>query len=72
MEFSQLEVDTVAGGDVASCRAVEQSLLCSRSAERLELTKAMVIEKPRPLPAGRERVRKYYTLLNQAPDMLHR
>ncbi|KAF6280685.1 G3BP stress granule assembly factor 1 [Rhinolophus ferrumequinum] len=38
----------------------------------VELTKAMVMEKPSPLLVGREFVRQYYTLLNQAPDMLHR
>uniref|UniRef100_A0A8D2BE90 NTF2 domain-containing protein n=1 Tax=Sciurus vulgaris TaxID=55149 RepID=A0A8D2BE90_SCIVU len=32
----------------------------------------MVMEKPSPLLVGREFVRQYYTLLNQAPDMLHR
>ncbi|KAF3828473.1 hypothetical protein GH733_004927 [Mirounga leonina] len=36
------------------------------------MTKAMVMEKPSPLLVGREFVRQYYTLLNQAPDMLHR
>ncbi|XP_002716345.2 ras GTPase-activating protein-binding protein 1 [Oryctolagus cuniculus] len=30
------------------------------------------MEKPSPLLVGREFVRQYYTLLNQAPDMLHR
>ena len=54
------------------CRAVEQSLFLSRSAVQVELTKAMVMEKPSPLLVGREFVRQYYTLLNQAPDMLHR
>ena len=39
---------------------------------QVELTKAMVMEKPSPLLVGREFVRQYYTLLNQAPDMLHR
>ncbi|KAG3271946.1 G3BP1-like [Ictidomys tridecemlineatus] len=46
-------------------------LLClflSRSATQVELTK----EKPSPLLLGREFVRQYYTLLNQAPAMLHR
>uniref|UniRef100_A0A8C9JVV6 G3BP stress granule assembly factor 1 n=1 Tax=Panthera tigris altaica TaxID=74533 RepID=A0A8C9JVV6_PANTA len=32
----------------------------------------MVMEKPSPLLVGREFVRQYYTLLNQAPDMVHR
>ncbi|XP_063784407.1 ras GTPase-activating protein-binding protein 1 isoform X3 [Pseudophryne corroboree] len=32
----------------------------------------MVMEKPSPLLVGREFVRQYYTLLNQAPDFLHR
>ncbi|XP_038596347.1 ras GTPase-activating protein-binding protein 1 isoform X1 [Tachyglossus aculeatus] len=32
----------------------------------------MVMEKPSPLLVGREFVRQYYTLLNQAPEMLHR
>uniref|UniRef100_A0A8C6E4F1 Ras GTPase-activating protein-binding protein 1 n=1 Tax=Moschus moschiferus TaxID=68415 RepID=A0A8C6E4F1_MOSMO len=32
----------------------------------------MVMEKPSPLLMGQEFVRQYYTLLNQAPDMLHR
>lgn len=40
--------------------------------QKVELTKAMVMEKPSPLLVGREFVRQYYTLLNQAPDMLHR
>ncbi|KAM8974777.1 ras GTPase-activating protein-binding protein 1 [Pelodytes ibericus] len=35
-------------------------------------TKEMVMEKPSPLLVGREFVRQYYTLLNQAPDFLHR
>ncbi|KAG8128505.1 putative Ras GTPase-activating protein [Naja naja] len=37
-----------------------------------QLTKEMVMEKPSPLLVGREFVRQYYTLLNQAPDYLHR
>lgn len=53
-------------------RVVEQSLFLSGSAAQVELTKAMVMEKPSPLLVGREFVRQYYTLLNQAPDMLHR
>ena len=32
----------------------------------------MVMEKPSPLLVRREFVRQYYTLLNQAPDILHR
>uniref|UniRef100_A0A8D0GBI3 Ras GTPase-activating protein-binding protein 1 n=1 Tax=Sphenodon punctatus TaxID=8508 RepID=A0A8D0GBI3_SPHPU len=32
----------------------------------------MVMEKPSPLLVGREFVRQYYTLLNQAPEFLHR
>ncbi|MGH0117923.1 UNVERIFIED_CONTAM: hypothetical protein FKN15_074390 [Acipenser sinensis] len=32
----------------------------------------MVMEKPSALLVGREFVRQYYTLLNQAPDYLHR
>jgi Ras GTPase-activating protein-binding protein 1 len=51
---------------------VEQSLFLSRSATQVELTKAMVMEKPSPLLVGREFVKQYYTLLNRAPDMLHR
>lgn len=35
-------------------------------------TKEMVMEKPSPLLVGREFVRQYYTLLNKAPDYLHR
>lgn len=46
--------------------------LSSRSAAQVDSTKAMVMEKPSPLLVGREFVRQYYTLLNQAPDMLHR
>lgn len=34
--------------------------------------KEMVMEKPSPLLVGREFVRQYYTLLNKAPDYLHR
>ncbi|KAJ1206036.1 hypothetical protein NDU88_001451 [Pleurodeles waltl] len=49
---------------------------CSRSAalrEHLKFsTKEMVMEKPSPLLVGREFVRQYYTLLNKAPDYLHR
>lgn len=30
------------------------------------------MEKPSPLLVGREFVRQYYTLLNKAPDYLHR
>ena len=54
--------------------AMKQSLFLSYSAMQVELTKAMVREKPRPLSqlVGREFVRPYYTLPNQAPDMLHR
>uniref|UniRef100_A0A670IGT4 G3BP stress granule assembly factor 1 n=1 Tax=Podarcis muralis TaxID=64176 RepID=A0A670IGT4_PODMU len=37
-----------------------------------QLTKEMVMEKPSPLLVGREFVRQYYILLNQAPDFLHR
>uniref|UniRef100_A0AAZ3RGA8 GTPase activating protein (SH3 domain) binding protein 2 n=2 Tax=Oncorhynchus tshawytscha TaxID=74940 RepID=A0AAZ3RGA8_ONCTS len=36
------------------------------------ITKEMVMEKPSPLLVGREFVRQYYTLLNKAPDFLHR
>ncbi|KAL4631519.1 ras GTPase-activating protein-binding protein 1 [Arapaima gigas] len=36
------------------------------------LTKEMVMEKPSAQLVGREFVRQYYTLLNQAPDYLHR
>ncbi|XP_053575629.1 ras GTPase-activating protein-binding protein 1 [Bombina bombina] len=39
---------------------------------KFQLTKEMVMEKPSPLLVGREFVRQYYTLLNQAPDFLHR
>uniref|UniRef100_H3D5Z3 GTPase activating protein (SH3 domain) binding protein 1 n=1 Tax=Tetraodon nigroviridis TaxID=99883 RepID=H3D5Z3_TETNG len=35
-------------------------------------TKEMVMEKPSAQLVGREFVRQYYTLLNQAPDYLHR
>uniref|UniRef100_A0A8C8F7C0 GTPase activating protein (SH3 domain) binding protein 1 n=1 Tax=Oncorhynchus tshawytscha TaxID=74940 RepID=A0A8C8F7C0_ONCTS len=38
----------------------------------LQLTKEMVMEKPSAQLVGREFVRQYYTLLNQAPDYLHR
>lgn len=38
----------------------------------LLFTKEMVMEKPSPLLVGREFVRQYYTLLNKAPDFLHR
>ncbi|KAJ8282131.1 hypothetical protein COCON_G00046500 [Conger conger] len=37
-----------------------------------KLTKEMVMEKPSAQLVGREFVRQYYTLLNQAPDYLHR
>lgn len=37
-----------------------------------QLTKEMVMEKPSAQLVGREFVRQYYTLLNQAPDYLHR
>lgn len=36
------------------------------------VNKEMVMEKPSPLLVGREFVRQYYTLLNKAPDYLHR
>ncbi|XP_063303929.1 ras GTPase-activating protein-binding protein 1 isoform X1 [Pelobates fuscus] len=39
---------------------------------KFQLGKEMVMEKPSPLLVGREFVRQYYTLLNQAPDFLHR
>uniref|UniRef100_A0A8C5ILA4 Ras GTPase-activating protein-binding protein 2 n=2 Tax=Passeriformes TaxID=9126 RepID=A0A8C5ILA4_JUNHY len=46
---------------------------CSLFIKRLTLsTKEMVMEKPSPLLVGREFVRQYYTLLNKAPDFLHR
>lgn len=35
-------------------------------------SKEMVMEKPSPLLVGREFVRQYYTLLNKAPEYLHR
>ena len=47
-------------------------MFLSRSAAQVELTKAMVMEKPSSLPVRWESVRQYYTLLNQAADMLHR
>uniref|UniRef100_A0A7N8XWA4 GTPase activating protein (SH3 domain) binding protein 1 n=2 Tax=Mastacembelus armatus TaxID=205130 RepID=A0A7N8XWA4_9TELE len=40
--------------------------------ESSRLTKEMVMEKPSAQLVGREFVRQYYTLLNQAPDYLHR
>ncbi|XP_012369716.2 ras GTPase-activating protein-binding protein 2 [Octodon degus] len=41
--------------------------------QRLTLcSKEMVMEKPSPLLVGREFVRQYYTLLNKAPEYLHR
>ncbi|XP_070585259.1 ras GTPase-activating protein-binding protein 2 isoform X2 [Erythrolamprus reginae] len=40
--------------------------------ESLTFTKEMVMEKPSPLLVGQEFVRQYYTLLNKAPDFLHR
>ncbi|KAJ8383039.1 hypothetical protein SKAU_G00038170 [Synaphobranchus kaupii] len=46
---------------------------CGRYFKHFELcTKEMVMEKPSPLLVGREFVRQYYTLLNKAPDFLHR
>ncbi|TKC49752.1 hypothetical protein EI555_012057 [Monodon monoceros] len=39
---------------------------------QVELTKAVVMEKPSPLLVRWEFVRQYYTLLNQAADMLHK
>ncbi|XP_006864481.1 PREDICTED: ras GTPase-activating protein-binding protein 1-like [Chrysochloris asiatica] len=56
----------------AICPVVEQNLSLSRSAVQVELTKAIVMEKPSPLLVGQEFVRQYYILLNQAPDMLRR
>lgn len=44
----------------------------SCSAVQVELTKAIIIENPSPLRVGQELVKKYYTPLNQAPDMPHR
>ncbi|XP_004280242.1 ras GTPase-activating protein-binding protein 2 isoform X1 [Orcinus orca] len=51
--------------------------VCEREAElflqHLTLcSKEMVMEKPSPLLVGREFVRQYYTLLNKAPEYLHR
>lgn len=61
------------------CQYVNSSVKCSCLMELLifffhsfQLTKEMVMEKPSPLLVGREFVRQYYTLLNQAPDYLHR
>ena len=31
-----------------------------------------MMDKPSPIQVGREFVRQYYTLLNKAPDLLHR
>ena len=64
--------DAVAWGVFGFSPCVEQSLFLSRSAAQVELTKAMVMEKPSSLPVRWESVRQYYTLLNQAADMLHR
>ncbi|KAM3612257.1 uncharacterized protein V6R79_005473 [Siganus canaliculatus] len=43
-----------------------------RAGRDFQLTKEMVMEKPSAQLVGREFVRQYYTLLNQAPDYLHR
>ncbi|KAM4747704.1 ras GTPase-activating protein-binding protein 1 isoform 2-T2 [Rhinophrynus dorsalis] len=50
----------------------ETVLIMGESNRKFQLTKEMVMEKPSPLLVGREFVRQYYTLLNQAPDFLHR
>ncbi|XP_069825202.1 ras GTPase-activating protein-binding protein 1 isoform X1 [Dendropsophus ebraccatus] len=47
-------------------------LIMGEPSTKFQLTKEMVMEKPSPLLVGREFVRQYYTLLNQAPDFLHR
>ncbi|XP_018106221.1 GTPase activating protein (SH3 domain) binding protein 1 L homeolog isoform X1 [Xenopus laevis] len=50
----------------------ETVLSMAETGRKFQLTKEMVMEKPSPLLVGREFVRQYYTLLNQAPDFLHR
>lgn len=59
---------------LSALRAVhffQPSLLLAVSSD-FHLTKEMVMEKPSAQLVGREFVRQYYTLLNQAPDYLHR
>ncbi|XP_040201056.1 ras GTPase-activating protein-binding protein 1 isoform X3 [Rana temporaria] len=54
-------------------QAEEHTVIIMGEADtKFQLTKEMVMEKPSPLLVGREFVRQYYTLLNQAPDFLHR
>ncbi|KAK6475719.1 ras GTPase-activating protein-binding protein 1-like [Huso huso] len=54
----------------------EERLITKRKSAHIkaffQLSKEMVMEKPSALLVGREFVRQYYTLLNQAPDYLHR
>uniref|UniRef100_A0AAY4EP10 GTPase activating protein (SH3 domain) binding protein 1 n=1 Tax=Denticeps clupeoides TaxID=299321 RepID=A0AAY4EP10_9TELE len=60
---------------LATCVIKEGRYFCWRtSVSRIksQLTKEMVMEKPSAQLVGREFVRQYYTLLNQAPDYLHR
>ncbi|KAJ8015086.1 hypothetical protein DPEC_G00022490 [Dallia pectoralis] len=55
-----------------SNHSFSQSTILTIASCFLQLTKEMVMEKPSAQLVGREFVRQYYTLLNQAPDYLHR
>nr|XP_023653203.1 ras GTPase-activating protein-binding protein 1 isoform X2 [Paramormyrops kingsleyae] len=64
---------------MAAQRLLQGHVLCapatvsaSQAHRPNQLTKEMVMEKPSAQLVGREFVRQYYTLLNQAPDFLHR
>uniref|UniRef100_A0A8C5MQG2 G3BP stress granule assembly factor 1 n=1 Tax=Leptobrachium leishanense TaxID=445787 RepID=A0A8C5MQG2_9ANUR len=50
----------------------ETMIIMGEPNRKFQIGKEMVMEKPSPLLVGREFVRQYYTLLNQAPDYLHR
>uniref|UniRef100_A0A8C0NK01 Ras GTPase-activating protein-binding protein 2 n=5 Tax=Canidae TaxID=9608 RepID=A0A8C0NK01_CANLF len=52
---------------------VDSGIVLRPTLQHLTLcSKEMVMEKPSPLLVGREFVRQYYTLLNKAPEYLHR
>ena len=53
--------------------AIKTRILCRSDKYRFHLCfRVMVMETPSPQCVGREFVRQYYTLMNEAPNFLHR
>lgn len=72
LRLAGLSDRTDTDGDWYRSDSIIHTMTTTRCFSSLQLTKEMVMEKPSAQLVGREFVRQYYTLLNQAPDYLHR